>query len=510
MADIYRRDSISKSEPYDLYAVIRNHNSPPPPIKKTLDTLEVHETELERLEKEALAKFRANNFRLPNETLVVIGRAGKILFFAATLPPYLFLYLLPKWVLIEFLPQFFDFSKKPFILTWKLFKDIGNFAVIQLQSGKSEFLAKLGKGIEYIKWINATIASVFVHLKHQIIHLSYQFLNPFTVVRERIKENIHKYMQPIKEACKNYILRTSEKGKQKFKEIKEAIQKRVEIVQKTTQQIIQPIIIWALPKIEWANSYIEKSFEKIHKTSNRVQNKIIQIRKQIENKLKPYLDRCVRTIGKTKEWIRKTVYDAAKPVIEKLSPYIAKMQHGIRRGVARAEKIRTEILKKSEAVKEKAKQAAIATSQAIANTGTTILFFAHQIFEYALPENFKKWIKQKKDAKHKEKGKSKSTIKALKTLVGGISDRINAKIYKMSHKSWTLLAIFFAWLLAQITAAPAILRRKAIQSFYAILRAAKHLVYLSKVTFAWLRVLLRYGMERVRERCMQIIESFLG
>lgn len=62
------------------------------------------ETEQQRLERQLLAEFQRNHFRLPAGRFVIVAEAGKFLILAILLPPYIFFYGMPKWMLEQVAP----------------------------------------------------------------------------------------------------------------------------------------------------------------------------------------------------------------------------------------------------------------------------------------------------------------------------------------------------------------------------------------------------------------------
>lgn len=97
--DRYNINSFNKLN--DPNEVLREFRLP-----TSRDTIE---TSSVKIEKEVTEKFHANNFQLPNERMVPLARAGKFLFMAVALPPFVMLYTIPKWIATHIIPQMNQF-----------------------------------------------------------------------------------------------------------------------------------------------------------------------------------------------------------------------------------------------------------------------------------------------------------------------------------------------------------------------------------------------------------------
>lgn len=65
------------------------------------DTIESSQV---RLERSLMQQFQSNQFRLPSQRLLIIAQVGRFIILAITLPPYIFFYGAPKWMLEQIKP----------------------------------------------------------------------------------------------------------------------------------------------------------------------------------------------------------------------------------------------------------------------------------------------------------------------------------------------------------------------------------------------------------------------
>src|ERR1051325_11606615 len=99
---IYRpSDSLSRCDPnlYSNIYDIRKHPDVKPSVSAVTAPKDTIEISREKLKTEALSHLRQ-----PGKYLIAFNsfmRVGKYLFLAIAFPPYLMLYGLPKWIIIE-------------------------------------------------------------------------------------------------------------------------------------------------------------------------------------------------------------------------------------------------------------------------------------------------------------------------------------------------------------------------------------------------------------------------
>lgn len=170
------RDSISTSAPDDFFSMIQNPHAPPK-IAKSMDSIGVHETTQMILEKNFYAK-------LSDEKVAIFVSVGKFLFIAIMLPPYILVYGVPKWLIVEAFPFIFHQGQKGInFLTHQIssfFRD-HSFGYARMK----KYVSKAGKkSKQYMEWVNRSIKASFVHLKHQVIHLTYRIMQPFKIIRD--------------------------------------------------------------------------------------------------------------------------------------------------------------------------------------------------------------------------------------------------------------------------------------------------------------------------------------
>lgn len=178
------RDSIARSQSNDdVYSLIRNPRASSVKKPAPVDTISSDSLQA-RLERDALAKLKANNSQFPNDKLVVIARAGKFIFVALTLPVYIIVFSFPKWMLLELAPFLFKFSLKGLGKLAKPLSKLYRYAtkLTEALSLGNRYDWVKTKAVAYLSWINRVGSSVFVHLKHQVIFLMEKLYAPLSTL----------------------------------------------------------------------------------------------------------------------------------------------------------------------------------------------------------------------------------------------------------------------------------------------------------------------------------------
>lgn len=357
------RDSLAKSAPSnDLYAMIRNPSAKMPVQPKQVDSIQSLQTQMEN---DAVAQLGKTM-----EKFIFVARAGKFVFLAITLPPYILIYGLPKWILVDVIPFLFQQAINPFALIneklKKAFKlNVENKGLIPLIH--STFSAVSTKGAEYIKWIDRATQALFVHLKHQIIALSDRLLKPClplvqksVVVAEAVtkalqktyakgdkhivvarqfvsfawqiaKQELVSYIRPFIELGKNQFLsmqkkaaKLMEKPRLEIQKFKKKITTRLkqihEVVKSTSQNISKNVALatstlityTARPIIEWVTPKIQWSTSLFRMGSEKVIQNFEKISHFVRNVTAGTLDFAKLTQQVVITTV-KQVFDAAIP-----------------------------------------------------------------------------------------------------------------------------------------------------------------------------------------------------
>jgi hypothetical protein len=162
------RDGLSKWEPNMLETRPLPYKTNPV-IKKPAFAKDSLEISKEKLKQEALDRLRhTSKFTVESPAGMVI-RVGKYMFLAAALPPYILLYRIPKWVLVEIAPVAMKLTLTPL-------KYIGNKLqnrLLIMQQKLSQFLQRLQKTakglIQPVFDLGLHIQNVLQRMRSQVV-----------------------------------------------------------------------------------------------------------------------------------------------------------------------------------------------------------------------------------------------------------------------------------------------------------------------------------------------------
>lgn len=456
------RDSISRSNPHDLYEVVRNPYAQKLRVK---DTLEVIETEQERLEKEALQKFKANNFLSP-QSLVFVGRAGRFLFVALTLPVSIFLYRIPKWLLLKAIPNMFQAGQKNIHKMKSIATNISYYAS-NLVQGFNRLQKKLMEGfklsIEYVSWVSKSLKALFVHLKHPVIQTTYLLLKPM----QKGFEFANRAFAKVRE--RTSVL--AKKVEEKFKEMAKAVKTRSQaIIHETLLPIITPLVTPLQPLVEYAKFSMKKGKEVVQSLKEKVSKPLQKISKKLWQESKKWLVATQRFI---------------MPVIAWIMPFSNFVRHSF---FQKCQQIKSKFDKTIEQVKKVVKPLMQESLGMIQN----FLSMALQSINHLARRN-----KNKK--KEEQSKKSELMKKTLAVFAGGFM--------KLVFRTQGLLVFLLRWLFQFIkrqTKQTFLLFKNYHQIILTILfylyrftviniQYTKRCIHLIRLFIAWSRVLIRKG-----------------
>lgn len=299
------RDSIAKSAPAnDLYAMIRNPSAKMPTSVKQVDTIKSLQAQMER---DAIAQLGKSM-----QKFIFVARAGKFVFLAITMPPYILLYGLPKWILMDALPIIFHHVSNPFKLAHdkikKLFKTNENDKGV-LSTLKNALTTISTKAAEYIKWIDRTSKALFVHMKHQIVALGYRLLQPSLPLFQKGAQAA--------EAATKLLQKTYGKGEKHAELARQFVSFAWKIAKQECAHQMRPFTEMVKNKFNDIHKRTSKLIEKPHLEIQKFKKAVAHKLKQVNEVLKSTGQR----ISKNTAYIGNAIVSfTARPLIEWASP----------------------------------------------------------------------------------------------------------------------------------------------------------------------------------------------
>lgn len=272
------KDSWSKTPPPSIYDLVRNPqkiNQPASPPKVQMgSTKDVLENTQQRLNREILEKWQDNALRLPHETFVVVAQVGKYLFLAIMLPPYIFLYGLPKWLLVNVLPAILVSAKNETVRVGHFFSNL------------SKRVADLMKGLlkqmigDSLKFLNKKAHDFLKFASQQCLKLVKLTFHALQAPGKWIKEPI----DHLKIALKN-MAQKSAKSLRKWIDLRKQTLKKLSDKAKVSfnskwktlnENLIQPVMHWISQKATRLTFRIKNASETVVKTIKKPLRKVFE------------------------------------------------------------------------------------------------------------------------------------------------------------------------------------------------------------------------------------------
>lgn len=480
-------DSISKcSGGNDIYAKISNPYAKMAPPPKQMDSIKSLRSQMER---EAVA-----NVGKLFEKFSVVGRAGKIVFLAIAMPPYLLLYGMPKWMLFVVLPTIFHHSFRPFKMIREKVKDV--FKPKENDKGilnglRNALSAASTRAAEYIQWINRTSKALFVHMKHQVIGLGYRLLQPFL-------PSIQQGLNAAETATKMLLQKTREKG-----------DKQLELAREFAS------LAWKVAKQEFSNQLrpyaelLKTTFNNLRKFAKRVIEKprieIQKFKRAITHRLKR-TNEVLKSTGLTVSKAATMVASAlssyiARPIIEWSTPKIqwaaSASQAGRNMMAHRFEQIRGFI--------QNVASGALETARLSRNAVITVV---KNVFEAITPAFVKQFFNPEGGFKKKSQEMIQNfgqKIKKLKETAAQYSSDILKAAKNQLFGFMKKVQKFFVYMGHQIKLLPNRLFKLATKSYRLSIYASVKTGHFLRWTAVWSRVLARLAWQELREKSASIM-----
>jgi predicted PurR-regulated permease PerM len=187
------QDTISRYQPpQDLYSVQNNpHGSK---IKQSSHSENLYgkdslRTQQTRLEREMFDKFRTS---IPNDAVILVGKAGKFVFLAIMLPPYIFLYGIPKFMMVQVLPFLFEASKTGISKFVSILIDFSALVAIPLQALKKQ-LKRVQKKVQNLAETISKQMQAFAEMAKRGME---RLTSPFVKAYDRVSKFFAKLQMP--------------------------------------------------------------------------------------------------------------------------------------------------------------------------------------------------------------------------------------------------------------------------------------------------------------------------
>lgn len=243
-------DSLSRCDPSlysNIYDVRKRPDIKHEPISATQpthkDTIEISR---DKLKEEALNRLRhTSKYVIAHNGFM---RIGKYLFLAVALPPYLVLFGLPKWIIVEGVPAIFSMC----VWVWKK---------VQQKTQK-----RLDKGTQKVAQIVQFMRTIGLVLIQPIVRLALQIRHNIQRMREKSLQFFRQINERVKLTFKKPFIKVTERFKQLqngLSRVREKISEQTQVMATRLQETVQwmkqsPQLVWG-----WSQIQFQKMSERV-------------------------------------------------------------------------------------------------------------------------------------------------------------------------------------------------------------------------------------------------------
>lgn len=512
MAKGVYRDSIAQcnlySNPYDTRmqshpSLIRQRQQN---YMKAQDTLSSSQS---RLEKEIFLKLQAS-IKLPKGKFLLVAKLGKYAFLAIMLPPYIFCYGIPKWLLTEGLPKFYDVTARFIRRISDKVSDVAHKFVNALKTFGRKITSPI---LTFIQTRIEKTRELFARVREHTLNLlgkPFRFVNqkviePFSKMFARIQEgfgkiakayqNLSGKINGLREGIRHFFIYLPNNFKAKCVELLGKMQNKFSNLMPLIKGPFMPMINWASKTAATVTNFYNKTAEAIKQRVNAVLDRVIYRPLQ---KVKNFAD---ATLNKAKEMID----SVTRPVIQWIDPKLEALKKSW-------QKTKDKFNDFKELSKEKAKDTWKALSDRVENSvkaaSKIVVNMAHNIAQIiplpvlslftplaafiAAPFNYRKtqsvlkaYMKKVREKIHSGLRNASKWIAKAQVAGRKLLKTVVRKLKTVPLKLFNLLKLIVLF----------------------ILTALKGAILIFRLMLAWLTALFRYGMLLVKDMTSNLLYS---
>lgn len=477
-----------------LYDTVRNpaaRNIPPKdsvdPVGLNKDTIE---TTQQRLNREVLEKFQNTSSRLPHQTFVVAMQAGKYLFLAIMIPPYICLYGIPRWLLMDALPQFFILAKTEVLRVGRFFAEMTK-RVVDLMVGLIDQM--IG---DTLRAANQTTRNLFGFLA-------------------KGARGVIKLGQQVSEAPKNIIAYIQNQASQALSQLrswaKDKVQKAIHFQQKVLEAAAAVIntIVYPIELID--KSILRPTFAWVAKHATATSRAIKKTYASAVRHTTRTLEKVYRPLAKASKAVSNFIVEHSRQAyqyaMQQMTNWLKPKWEAIERARDKTARL---VAKVNARIKSKAADLASSTSEFIQNNIHVAYQFVIQIPSFAwwtlAPTLKRQWGRFRHGVKQGMK-----FYKGFCSFVASAAQGIAGQGRKLAKHALGLMRLigghlkyFLIWLIKQLLLFPRKLFRFLVLFIKTMMTIARTCIYGVRLLAAWTWVISGYTLVLLRELIKEV------
>lgn len=483
MNPFYRRESIARADQgNDLYSAVRNPHAPQRP--RVIGPLDRMESQNERLERQQMGQIQNGYLRImraDGSAIKLAALLAKFSFFTLVMPPYLALYIMPKALVTQLIPAIFQKFKDQAENAAAMIAGAGQWVQTNLLSALIKPFSAAKQHLQDFLTLMKHPSQMGRKVIGQLAKIPAAVIKPFKTPFNRslliLKDIIGGMEFSAKLAAK-----ASHKAKNKVAGI---VQKGIDHTAATLQPIMQPVINWM------ANTY-QATSQTVKDTGQRVINTLYRAAEKVTQRLMPPIQKAAKAARKA----AKKLVRVAKPILDwgksKVSKTIAKAKAAGAKIQEKAAAARDAVLPQMQAAAQHIKGILIPLFNPFVDAAKGSINLMAAIPVMRLMQS---GIKMGGRWGERGKGVYEGVKKGVTYAASAIANAI-IKAYRKWHVH---LAKWLAHAWAFIKSLPAKARRAIVWSSKKVVAGIKKTGYFVVQTAHWSKLLLRFGMQLVRE-----------
>lgn len=489
-----RKDSMSRcEEPSMLYDTVRNpaaRSAPAKPVDPANQCKDTIETTQQRLNREVLERFQNTSSRLPHHSFVVVAQAGKYLFLAIMLPPYLCFYGIPRWLLMDALPQFFILVKTESIRVGRFFVELSK-QVVDIMVGLIDQM--IGDALRAANQAGKHLFGYMTRGVRQIIQLGEQLSMSVKNTLTNIQSHVSEIASQLGAWVKNILQKAENYGRKAADTATAVIKTLLHPLDLIDHKLLRPAANWVKEKLSMTSKAIQRTYSHTlnlaKKALKTVFTPLTEAGKMVSAFLLESAKRAYQqTMQQVTSWI--------KPQLEILDRARDKIQRLIAKVASRT--------------KSKTSDLASSVAESIKNNVQLAFHAFLQIPSYAwwlmaptLKNQWERFRKGAEQGKKFYKGLRAFATSAALGLAG--QGRTFAKfVMKGVSQIGQQLKHLIVWLIKQLLLLPLKLLRLLVILFKSIIDFLRITVYGIRLLIAWTWVISGYGILLLKELAVEV------
>ncbi len=490
------QDSMARCEPSSmLYDTIRNPRAPYiPPVQEVVKPDTIESTQ-QRVDREVLERFQGSGRKLPHDSFVAVVHVGKYVFLAIMLPPYLCMYGIPRWFLVTALPHLFHFVKNQSTYVGRFIQDLAS-RLVDLMKGMIEQM--IGDALKMTQrhaknlWGYLTartqdvinkIAQAAAYCQKQLMALQHSCMRPLTAPYEKLA-------QVAREASEWTNHKLTHVGR---------------VIESGVQQAWHLLVANVLSPVHGG---LQIPFSKAKERVEAIFAKAAVLTSAAYQQIKHWMAPLVAAGYFVGQQVHRLWQDYAQPVVAWLQIHAERAKHVIDSIWEKVSDVVTKINQKIGAkVNEIFTPAIDATAQmfqVVPDLCVQAAYWMWGLVPQPVKQRLRKHYEKMRRSGHALKRFGQGVSSGLSSMVSGVAKSIIVPLQRRWYWWGNLVKWALLWLRRQLIEFPRRVEIAVIKLWRASKRMGSRTIFCLRLTFAWIRVIFKYGMGLVRELADEI------